>query len=140
MGYMRYHAIVVSSWNDTLLHEARAEAVRIFAVLNAEFGSAPAQPPSLIMPSSTNGIGTFLVPPDGSKEGWPESDAGNKRRDEFVAWLNSKVYDDGSTSLRWVEVQYGDGNGIVQVCRSDDLKATDDRDADKAVEGTNGAC
>lgn len=111
MGWMTNHAIVVSSWNTALLVEAHAKAVEVFG---------KSSPPSNIVPSMTNGITSFFVPPDGSKEGWLESDMGNGRRDEFVKWLRTKTYDDGSTSLKWVEVQYADDGNVTRVVRDSD--------------------
>lgn len=51
---------------------------------------------------------SFLVAPDGSKEGWDESELGNERRRVFKNYLRKQVYEDGSSWLRWCEVQYGD--------------------------------
>jgi hypothetical protein len=50
----------------------------------------------------------FFVPPDGSKEGWSESDEGDGRRDQFIAWLHKHRYSDGSGPLKWVEVRVSD--------------------------------
>ena len=64
MGYMRHHAILVTSWDAKLLASAHAQAVKMFAYV------------SPISPAFVNGYQSFFIPPDGSKEGWPESDAG----------------------------------------------------------------
>jgi len=96
MGYMRYHAIIVSSWNDELLAKAHAVALSIFPHV------------SNIVPHIKNGGGSFFVPPDGSKEGWDASDEGDDRREQFVKWLKEQCYDDFSTSTPWIEVQYAD--------------------------------
>ncbi len=97
MGYMCHHAIIVSSYDhDKLLAKAHEVAVGIFPHV------------SNIVPHIKNGGGSFFVPPDGSKEGWPDSDEGDKRRAQFVKWLQEQCYDDFSTSLPWIEVQYAD--------------------------------
>lgn len=94
MGYMKHDAIVVTSWSDTAIDEAaeRARHLRL-DVLG----------PSM---AATNGYRSMLVCPDGSKEGWTESEIHDGRRTEFIEWLNSQRYDDGSTSLHWVAVSY----------------------------------
>ena len=102
MGYIRHNAIVVTSWNDALINAAACRALNIgLTVLG------PSE-------QATNGFRTMLVCPDGSKEGWEESDHGDRMRAAFRAWMNKQRYGDGSTSLHWVEIAYG----------SDDAEAT----------------
>lgn len=96
MGRIAHHAIVVTTWKPELLVEAHRKA--------EEFGCAV----SSIVVSPINGYRSFLVAPDGSKEGWSDSDRGDEQRDKFIAWMNSKAYDDGSNALRWAEVFYGE--------------------------------
>ncbi|MDD7813722.1 hypothetical protein PP713_14220 [Mycobacterium sp. CSUR Q5927] len=110
MGYMCHHAIVVTSWNEELIEEAHSRAF--------ESGAAV----SNIVPGSANEYYSFLVAPDGSKEGWDESDAGDRRRDELIAWLDEQRYEDGSTSLAWVEVQFGDGELHTEIVRDSDSR------------------
>ena len=112
MGYMRHHAIVVTSWSDELMEKAHAKARKIFPTV------------SDLMNGSINGYLTFAIPPDGSKEGWGESADGDSRRDSFVAWLKEQAYDDGSSALAWVEVQYGDDNKETLVVHHSDEKPT----------------
>ena len=111
MGYMRHHAIVVTSWNAETFAEAHAKAVTLFA-----------QTVSPAIPSDINSYSTFLVGPDGSKEGWDEDVAGNLRRDEFIAWLKTQVYGDGSSCLAWAEIQYGDDELETKIVRDSDTE------------------
>ena len=108
MGYMRHHAIVVTSFDRSLITKAHAKASEIFPVVSA------------ILDSRMNGFLTLLVPPDGSKEGWVDSDDGDVSRNQFVEWLESQRHSDGSTSLDWVEVQYGDDEYETRICRDSD--------------------
>lgn len=55
-----------------------------------------------------NGETTIVMVPDGSKEGWPESDAGDALRDSFIAELEKANYDDGSNPWDFVEVGFGE--------------------------------
>lgn len=111
MGYMRHHAIVVTCFKYETLHEARTTALALGCQV------------SDIVASRTNGFHSFFVAPDGSKEGWEESDDGNRRRDLFTAYLrNPNLY------LDWVEVQYGDDNRNTEIIRDgDDVYREDDR-------------
>ena len=94
MGYMRHDAIVVTSWNSEAIVAAGDEA--------RELGLDVLGPSSI----ATNGIRTMLVCPDGSKEGWEESADGDRKRERFLAYLNSIRYEDGSSCLTWVANSY----------------------------------
>jgi len=109
MGYNVEHAIVVSSWDKTLLRKAHKKASAIFPHV------------SELVAHVANGGASFLVPPDGSKEGWDESADGDQRRVQFVAWLDKQRYDDGSTSLRWIEVLYADDEHRAEIVSGDHL-------------------
>lgn len=116
MGYMRHHAIVVTGILRDLtlssfprIEDAHAEALELFPRV------------SPIVESEINGYGSFFIPPDGSKEGWAESSAGDGKRARFRVWLYSKEYEDGSSPFKWVEVQYGDDEReTVVTAHSDD--------------------
>lgn len=103
MGYMKRHAIIVTGDYDAA-EKAHEKATEIFPWV------------------SSVGIGlcndecSFFIPPDGSKEGWRESDLGDERRDKFVAFLR------GYGRVRWVEVSYGEDEPDTRVTRADDMK------------------
>jgi hypothetical protein len=109
MGYICNHAIIVSSEMAAPLERAYLIGVRLFT-----------WPISPITPLALNGRRSFFVPPDGSKEGWPESDQGNELRNKFVEELKAFVYEDGSSPLDWVEVQFGDDYGVAKICNASD--------------------
>lgn len=96
MGYIKNHAIVVTATYDNWIEKAHAKASEIFG--------AQVTP---VSPESINGSRSFLVPPDGSKEGWGESEQGDARREQFKAWLRAQRYEDHSSPLAWVELSYG---------------------------------
>jgi hypothetical protein len=96
MGYMRHHAIAVTSFDEETISKIYSKAEELFPVI------------SPIMNSSINGYKTFFVPPDGSKEGWKESAFGDKAREAFITLLRAEIYEDGSPCLDWFEAQYGD--------------------------------
>jgi hypothetical protein len=82
---------------------------------------------SRIVGPAVNYTRTFMIGPDGSKEGWDISDCGDAFRNAFVAWLNAYRYSDGSSPLAWVVVQYGDDNGETLIVRhSDEIEASDE--------------
>jgi hypothetical protein len=99
MGTFQHHAIIVSTWSPGRAVEAHAEASRIFPWVS------PLSPPT-----DPNGYVSFFVPPDGSKERWPESKDGDKRRAEFIAGLRAVP----ESPFRWVEVTFGERGARVE--------------------------
>jgi hypothetical protein len=74
---------------------------------------------SYMVKSRVNGYTSFLVSPDGSKEGWAESEEGDNRRATFIEWLRSKRYEDGSSPYSWAEVLYGDDDQQAAIVAHD---------------------
>jgi hypothetical protein len=108
MGYMRHHSIIVTGYDQSVI-KAHDKAIELFG------------PPlvSEMVRSVTNCYESFFVAPDGSKEGWEESDSGDKKRAELIEYLKSQAYDDGSSSLDWCEIQYGDEEGDNRLLHSE---------------------
>lgn len=108
MGYMKHHAIVVTTWGDITAAHKRAQ------FLCGEYVTP-------VMGPFVNGYTSFAVVPDGSKEGWEESERGDLGRDSLIEWLRDHDgNNDGDTYYRWVEVQFGDDNRKTKVCRDSD--------------------
>jgi hypothetical protein len=116
MGYDRHHIITVTTYNADLAFQAHGAAREIFAQCIERQGE-------LVTPIRTglvNDWHTFVVTPDGSKEGWGTSDQGDNARAMFVAWLESHRFEDGSSPFDWAEVQYGDDCKETKVVRHSD--------------------
>lgn len=95
MSSVIHHAIVVTSWKEPALVELVA--------LAGKLGATVAGPSA----EAINGYRTVVVCPDGSKEGWDDSDNGDAHREKIKSWLNTQRHEDGSSWLEWVEVEYG---------------------------------
>ncbi len=106
MGHHRHHAIVVTSPFERDLTDAHEQATALFPV-----------EVSPIVEAALNGYASFMVSPDGSKEGWPESDQCDKARAALIRYLRSQDYEDGSNPLDWVEVEFGGEGGQASVIR-----------------------
>jgi hypothetical protein len=105
VGYMSHHAIVVIGGYGSFVADARKRA--------QDLGCAVSD----VVCSPVNSVDSFLVAPDGSKEGWGESDMGDRQRAQFVEYLESLIYDDGSSPLRWCVVELPeDANAIAIDC------------------------
>ena len=100
MGYIKHHAIVVTSWEGDRLEKARNVAKK--------FGCNVTN----IVGPLGNGYCTFTVVPDGSKEGWATSDEGDEARENFKAWM---VANHDGNWWEWVEVAFGtdDANATI---------------------------
>lgn len=94
MGYFVHHTISVTSMQREQLAEARSFAIGLGAHV------------SELVEGQTNGVASFMIAPDGSKEGWEDSAAGDVRREAIKNWLRARAYSDGSTHLKWFEVEH----------------------------------
>ena len=102
MGYMKHHAIVVTGSEDEI-QEAHLMACKIFEGI------------SELTPVAINGYQSFFIPPDGSKEGWEDSEMGDIHRNSFIDWLTKR-----GGAVKWVEVQYGDDDKETKIIRDSD--------------------
>ena len=108
MGDILHHTIIVtgSHNNDDNVHWAKVARLKALKFFGGELVSE-------LVDSGTNGVKSFFIAPDGSKESWERSDEGDDDRDRFIGWLKKCEYDDSSSPLAWAEVRYGDEYGAV---------------------------
>lgn len=68
---------------------------------------------SEIVHGITNSQATFFIAPDGSKEGWADSNKADEARQEFMDWMlpNDNYCD-------YVEVRFGGDNEYEAIVRS----------------------
>ena len=100
MSYVRHHAIVVAGTARHVRIAHRAARV-IFS-----------HRPTAISKTGMNDVCSFMVGPDGSNEGWPESNIGDAQRALFIEWMrgaSDRVY------LNWAEVSFGDEYGPAKI-------------------------
>lgn len=114
MGYMSHNAIVVTCWDGDRLNALRDELV----ASAADYKMADLITP--IVGPGVNGYCSFLIAPDGSKEGWGASDQGDGFRDAAVAAIERWRYEDGSSPFDYVEVQFGNDDRITRLVRDSD--------------------
>lgn len=130
MGYMRHHAIICSGpapakdddayWLSSIaVAKYAASLQRAHDRAKDIFGDTV----SPITVSPVNAVGSFFVAPDGAWNEDEDSDAGDARRAEFIAYLRSEYYGDGSSPIKWAEVQYGDAENEAKVTQSSDFDA-----------------
>lgn len=98
MGMIQHKAILVTSWDAKKLKAAHKKAMKFFDPDNV----------TLITGAGMNGYQTFVVVPCGSKLGWGESQEHHAGAERFIEYLDEQKYEDGSTCLSYVEVNYGE--------------------------------
>ena len=79
MGYVRHNAIIATGW--------QSEAVDALVAYAANLGAEVLRGTEQI-----NGYITVCITPDGSKEGWSNSEDGDARRKKIREWLNAAEY------------------------------------------------
>ena len=90
MGTIWHNSLVVTSSDAHELAAVRTKAVELFGGLV-----------SPVIKSDSNGYLSFFIAPDGSKEGWPESDDMDRRRAALCKFMS------GCTYVKYVDVGYG---------------------------------
>lgn len=96
MGYFRHDAIVVQGEDQFGIEIAHDHAINVFAETHVKVTE--------VTPAVINASRAFLIAPDGSKEGWKDSDDGDKAREVYLEFLE---LDDRVRLLDWVRVNFG---------------------------------
>lgn len=96
MSVINHNVIIATTWNNDVATKLREWIEEFRTSLVVEHTS------------QLNGYQTFVVCPDGSQEGWTDSDSGDHFREMFVQRLLSDNYDDDSSPWAWVEVGFGE--------------------------------
>ena len=118
MAHDTMHAIVVSGCIGEDLEEAHRKALEFFGG-DPEHGW-DGKMVSPVVKGISNGYRSFFVGPDGSGEGYSTSREGDRRRAAYLDWLQRRRWEpgEGSLNLDYVEVLYGDDDGLVEATRS----------------------
>ncbi len=114
MGVVNHNAIIATTWS-----KPDAELIIEWVNTNARNYTG-------LFTYSTNeyGFTTIVMNPDGSKEGWEDSNNCDRIRDELIAYLDTFTYSDDSSSISYVEVSFGEyGQKIVRGNRPDNKYA-----------------
>jgi len=98
---MKHHAIIVTSFDKYLATKTHKRAKQLLGSLVT----------SLKM-STSNAYYSFAVLPDGSKEGWPESNMADDSRNTLWGFIRKQRYEDGSNVLEAVEVSFDEENRL----------------------------
>lgn len=101
MGYLKHNAIVVTSWDQKSMKTAHDKAVEILGALV-----------SPLINGVVNSQISFFVAPDGSKEGWSDSNKYDEKRSQYLDWLIENCI------VSYIEVRFGGDDDHESILRS----------------------
>jgi len=114
MGYIKNHAIVVTSFDDKLLLKCRLLAKKIFKEEFMKDEYLPKEGSNLVssvVSGIINNTTSFFIAPDGSKEGWETSDCGDRARKRTI----DMIKDVGGGAVSYVELFFAEDNGDAEI-------------------------
>ena len=101
MGYTNHQTIIVTTYRLEYIEEAHRKAKEIFTQKISEILRAP-----------VNDWYTFIIPTDGSKEGWEDSQVGDTQREAFKNWVKEMGFSDESNRYTCIELSYDEEGEI----------------------------
>lgn len=107
MGVMNHNVVAATTWDAKRFADAWAW-VEALPDKSRRLFLADAAP-------GINGYRSIVLLPDGSKEGWTESDQGDVLRATFMERLRMDDHCDGSSPWDFVEVSFGEFGAAVTV-------------------------
>jgi hypothetical protein len=122
MGTIQHHAVIATTWSEGQVQRIR-DWVATLPELDSLSWSCAVKDRFAFSPAVMNGYVTVTLCPDGSKEGWEDSDEGDNLRALFIQELKKADYEDGSNPWAIVEVGYGEyGAHVVWTNQEDCFK------------------
>lgn len=101
MGRIKHNAIVVTSGSSDSILIAWRKALDLFE------GKI-----TTIVEGVANGYFSFLIVPDGSKEGWKPSDNWDEKRDNYFDWANET-----GMGFDCIEIRFGGDDYYSEIVR-----------------------
>ncbi|MCU0431629.1 MAG: hypothetical protein MUF42_16830 [Cytophagaceae bacterium] len=118
---IKHHGIIVTGQSKPLIKEIRQKAIEIFKThMEAGFGYRLV---GEIQESLINNFFTFMIFPDGSKEGHETSEDGDVVRKKIVEYLD-EVNSSSPDKINYVELYYGTDDHESGILHSDRGKST----------------
>lgn len=110
MSYVKHNAIIVTGWGQHILN-AREKAIEIFDIEFPDLKGSRLV--SEIITGLSNGMQSFFIAPDGSKEGWETSEKSDVAREKFLNWIDTtKNY------CEYIEVRFGGDDDFCNIIKS----------------------
>ena len=118
MGYIRHKALVVTgagypeaekavrNCRRHIIKELKSQEEKVLEYSDLAHLVTPIR-------KGINGVTSFAVLPDGSKEGWPPSDCMDEAIADLITKIESYRYEDGSSPVEYGYMQFDDGDGVI---------------------------
>ena len=113
MGTIQHKAIVVTSHDRPKLMKARRKATKLFDQSNV----------TLITGCGMNGWQSFVIVPCGSSLGWEPAIQHDDGIEQFIEFLEGFKYADGSTSVQYAHVEFGEQGLFAQDHQRNELNS-----------------
>lgn len=106
MGYIKHDGIIVTSGDRKDAEVAAGKATALGLQCTS------------IVESRTNGYASFLIIPDGSKEGWEASEEAEKARSLWKAWAEKDAVVKDHVFVDYAHVRFGGDDEYAAVISS----------------------
>lgn len=106
MGTMKHSTLVVYVMLNKHIELVHCQAREIYR----EISEGSEELVSDVVPCIVNGGGSFFIAPDGSKEGWEDSDLSDEARKKFLEWIIDCEY-----YFDVVEIDFGGDDNSIKV-------------------------
>lgn len=90
MGVIIHDTIIVTGQQEEV-DKVHAKAKKLFNGKSKDEFFDPADLVSDVVAAKMNSFASFFIAPDGSKEGWPESDLYDGVREKFISYLDAFI-------------------------------------------------
>lgn len=97
MGYIRHNALIVIGDG---YEEAYQKFNQVYEKAKELFGPLVTN----VIHTEVNNYFSFMIAPDGSKEGWDLSDHYDEKRKQLSDYIDSLAYDDGSNAIQFADI------------------------------------
>lgn len=108
MGYMKHNTIVVTSFDEKEILVAHACAKELFNKTTPTYHDMSIV--SEVITSTINGYYSFFVAPDGSKEGWEDSNLFDTNRRSFIKFL-----EENASNCDFLDAAFGGDDNAVMI-------------------------
>ena len=95
MSYIKHNAIIITT-NNLFVLSNTINSIESIGLSYIKYNT-----------NVINGYNTIVIYPIGSGISFDSYEIDMVKRDELKQWLKSNRYEDGSSSLEWVEIEYG---------------------------------
>lgn len=119
MGLIQHNSVIISG-NSAYQEQFR----QVYEYAQQLFGTLVTP----VIQPEINGDMFFFISPDGSKEGWSISNEYDTKRSELCDFIDSFACDDGSNSVRYVDVSHGEKGAFIERTNEENYYADESED------------